>query len=182
MVVTARTFEDFALADPDRNWELHRGRLREKPGMSAKHNWTMFELGYQLRRQLDQRQFQVRVNAAHLHRPAATYYIPDVVVLPTALVQPFWEEQNLLEVYREPLPLVVEVWSPSTGDYDVDEKLPEYMARGDAEIWRLHPFARALKAWRRQPDGTYTLTEYTGGIVYPVALPSVAIDLDALFE
>jgi Uma2 family endonuclease len=44
-----------------------------------------------------------------------------------------------LELYVEPLPLVVEVWSPSTGQYDVDEKLPEYQRRGDLEIWRFHP-------------------------------------------
>lgn len=30
-----------------------------------------------------------------------------------------------LEVYDTPLPLVVEVWSPSTGSYDVDAKVPE---------------------------------------------------------
>jgi len=181
MVVTARTFEDFALADPDRNWEMHHGRLREKPGMSFDHNWQMTKLGFLLQSQLDMQEYQVRINAGHVHRPTATYYIPDVFVLPVRLGEPF-RGRHVLEVYRDPLPLVVEVWSPSTGDYDVDEKLPEYQARGDAEIWRLHPYERVLTAWRRQPDGTYAVSEYRGGIVYPVALPGVAVDLDALFE
>jgi Uma2 family endonuclease len=75
----------------------------------------------------------------------------------------------------------VEIWPRSTGDYDVEEKLPEYQRRGDLEIWRLHPYERTLTAWRRQPDGSYTETIYTGGVVHPVALPGVAIDLDALF-
>ncbi len=35
-------------------------------------------------------------------------------------------------------------------------------------------------AWRRQPDGTYTETRYTGGSIQPVALPGVSIDLDWL--
>lgn len=87
-----------------------------------------------------------------------------------------------LEVYEGPLPLVVEVWSPSTGEYDVDTKLPEYQRRGDLEIWRLHPFDRTLIAWRRQPDGSYSESQYTGGTVRPVALPGVAIDLDTLFD
>lgn len=80
-----------------------------------------------------------------------------------------------------PLPLVVEVSSPSTGDYDVDTKLPEYQRRGDLEIWRVHPYDHALTAWRRQPDGSYLEMGHTGGGVRPVALPGVAIDLDALF-
>lgn len=65
---------------------------------------------------------------------------------------------------------------------DVDSKLPEYQRRGDREIWRLHPFDRNLIAWRRQPDGSYSESHYTGGSVQPVALPGVTIDLDALFD
>ena len=79
------------------------------------------------------------------------------------------------------MPLVVEVWSPSTGDYDVETKLQEYQRRGDLEIWRIHPYEQTLTAWRRQPDGSYTETLYRGGRVQPVALPNVTIDLDDLF-
>jgi Uma2 family endonuclease len=76
---------------------------------------------------------------------------------------------------------VVEVWSPSTGGYDIDAKIPEYRRRGDLEIWRLHPFEKTLAAWRRQPDGSYTELILQGGTVQAVALPNVTIDLDALF-
>jgi Uma2 family endonuclease len=84
-------------------------------------------------------------------------------------------------VYTEPLPLVVEVWSPSTGRYDVDRNVPEYQRRGDLEIWRIHPLERTLTAWRRQPDGSYAETVYRSGTVEPVALSAVVIDLEALF-
>ncbi len=77
---------------------------------------------------------------------------------------------------------MVEVWSPATGEYDINAKLPEYQRRGDLEIWRIHPYDRTLTAWRQQPDGSYVESLYTGGTVRPVALPNVAIDLDALFE
>jgi Uma2 family endonuclease len=84
-------------------------------------------------------------------------------------------------VYREPVPLVVEIWSPSTGSYDIDGKIPEYMNRGDQEIWRLHPYERTLKGWRRQADGSYQEFILSRGIVEPVALSGVTIDLDRLF-
>ena len=67
-------------------------------------------------------------------------------------------------------------------DYDVERKLPEYRARGDLEIWRIHPYDRTLTAWRRQPDGSYLESVYRGGIVPVGSVPGVTIDLDALFD
>jgi Uma2 family endonuclease len=171
------------LEDPDGHWELDRGRLRQKLGMTAEHGFLMQELGFQLMRRLDHEQFLVYMNAPRLRTSSGSFYIPDVTVVPRAFNQRAREERCLrLEVYEEPLPLVVEVWSPSTGDYDVDVKLREYKLRGDAEIWRLHPYEHTLTAWRRQPDGSYTESAYHHGTVELVALLGVSIDLDALFE
>ena len=150
--------------------------------MSVEHNDAMTELSYQLRAQLDRARFRVRSNSARLHRPSLSYYIPDLLVVPTDLERSQRGRPGTLETYDSPLPLVVEVWSPSTGSYDVDSKLPEYQRRGDQEIWRIHPYERTLRAWRRQPDGTYSETLFHGGTVEPVALPGVSINLDALFE
>jgi Uma2 family endonuclease len=80
------------------------------------------------------------------------------------------------------LPLIVEVWSPSTGDYDFDAKVPIYQQRGDLEIWCIHPYERTLTAWRRQPEGSYEETMYRDGTITPVALPAVTIDLDTLLD
>jgi Uma2 family endonuclease len=88
----------------------------------------------------------------------------------------------MLAIFSGPLPLVVEVWSSSTGDYDVDTKLSVYQQRGDLEIWRIHPYERTLTAWRRQPDASYQETLHSDGTIKPMALPGVAIDLDALFD
>ena len=104
-----------------------------------------------------------------------------MAVIPLALAEPFRNRPDLLEVYAEPLPLVVEVWSPSTGDYDIDAKLSEYRRRGDHEIWRLHPFDRVQTVWRRRPDGGYDEAAFRGGIVAVESLRGVEIDLDALF-
>jgi Uma2 family endonuclease len=92
------------------------------------------------------------------------------------------EQPGSLDAYSDPLPLVVEVWSPSTGDYDIRAKIPVYRQRGDEGIRFIHPFGRTLTAWRRQADGSYLETTYRGGLVRPIALPGVVIDLDTLFD
>jgi Uma2 family endonuclease len=180
--INGETYERLALAEPDRKWELRDGVLREKPGMTSAHNWLELKLGYMLMSQLDWSVFQVRVDAGRVRRAEATYYIPDVFVIPTSLVTPLLDQQDVLEVYDQPLPLAVEVWSRSTGDYDVEGKLAVYQQRGDLEIWRIHPYERTLTTWRHQPDGRYEETVHREGIVRPTALPGVEIDLAALFE
>jgi Uma2 family endonuclease len=182
MPVSEQTYRQIALEDPSGHWELHCGTLRQKPPMTAEHNYVMTRLFESLIRQLDRREYDVRSNAGHVRRSAESYYIPDVFVVPMPLVQAQRGQQNLLETYEAPLPLVVEVWSPSTGDFDVDSELPEYQRRGDQEIWRIQPYDRTLTTWRRQPDGSYTETVYAGGSVRPVALTGVVIDLDSLFD
>lgn len=181
MPVTERTYQAIALEDPEGNWELHRGRLREKPAMSFGHNRELSGLVKQLVRQLDDVVFDVRFNSARLRRQDETYYIPDVFVLPIEYTAHFVDRPNALEVYDRPLPLVVEVWSPSTGDYDTDAKIPEYQRRGDLEIWRLHPFDRTLTVWRRRDNGAYDTFVVSGGTITPTALPGVVVNLDVLF-
>lgn len=181
MVATQLDFEQFALDHPEGRWELHRGQVREKPPMAHGHNRAQRRLMYQLIRQLDENDFVVSVEAGHVARTTTSYYIPDLFVIPADQLAAYEGRPRVLEVFREPLPLVVEVWSPSTGPYDIDEKLPEHIARGDRAIWRLHPFARTLKAWRRREDGGYDVVEFTGGTVALHALPGVTINLDALF-
>ena len=180
--VSGEAYERLALAEPDRKWELRDGVLREKPGMTAAHNDLEVTLGYMLMSQLDRAAYRVRIDAGRLQRPEATYFIPDVFVVPTAYVIPLMDQQDVLEVYDQPLPLVVEVWSRSTGDYDVEEKLAVYQQRGDLEIWRIHPYERTLTAWRSLPDGTYDETIHHEGIVSVATLPGVEIDLTALFD
>jgi Uma2 family endonuclease len=183
MTISAKTYEQVALEDPDGHWELECGRLRQKPAMTMKHGRSMRLLMVHLARQLDLAEYEVEMDFSRLRVPSGQFYIPDLAVIPTAYVeQGIAEQPNRLDVYEQPLPLVVEVWSPSTGDYDVEVKLRGYQERGDVEIWRLHPIERTLTAWRRQPDGSYVETVYREGVVEPVALPGVRIELSAIFR
>ena len=175
-----QAYRELALTDAGKHTELWDGEPREKPPMSVGHTWAMTKLGFLLMGQLAWDEYQVRVDSGRLRRSARQYFIPDVMVIPTAFVRDLGGA-DALDVYDRPLPLVVEVWSPSTGDYDVTEKLAEYQRRGDGEIWYLHSSERTLTAWRRQPDGGYTEMVCREGEVRPVSLPGVVIDLAALF-
>jgi Uma2 family endonuclease len=105
--------------------------------------------------------------------------LPDVYIVPRhPIVTPLDE----FEVFVDPLPFLAEVWSPSTGGYDIDKKLPEYRKSGDREIWRLHPFEKSVTAWRRQSDGDYTETVLTSGIVHLHALPEIRVRIEKLFD
>jgi Uma2 family endonuclease len=181
MPVSEADFRQLALEEPDAQWELHCGSLRRKPGMTAQHNRTMTRLAGFLFQQLDPNEYDVRCNSGHVRRSADRYYIPDVAVIPVALVRPQLD-QRTLEVYDDPLPLVVEVWSPSTGDYDIETKLRGYQERGDLEIWRIHPYERTLTARRRSLDGSYAAAVYRGGRVPAATLPNVVVDLDELLS
>src|SRR4051812_35662014 len=103
--VSEVNYELLALSDPVRKWELRDGVLREKPGMTFDHNWIASKLAYSLLSQLDWSTYQTRVNAGRLYRPGATYFIPDVFVLPAAFGALLMHRPDVLEVYDQPLPL-----------------------------------------------------------------------------
>lgn len=181
MSISEATYARVAMEDPEGQWELVCGRLRSKPSMTMEHNRTSRRLMTRLVRQLDERDYAVSLDQSRVRISSGSFYVPDVCVIPLVLEQRLGEQPGTFEVYDDPLPLVVEVWSPSTGDYDVEQKLKEYQLRLDREIWRLHPYEKTLTVWRRQPDDTYTETLYRGGTIQPVALPGVTIDIDALW-
>jgi len=131
--------------------------------------------------------YQADYRVAHNHaRTAATrrhlLRYRTSLSCPRSSWTPHRGEKESLESYSEPIPLVVEVWSPSTGRYDARDKLDGYKLRGDLEIWLIDPYAFTLVAHRRQPDGTYTRRDFArGDVVEPVALAGVRIDLEQLF-
>jgi len=178
--ISEKTFLKRVLADPSGGWELDYGVLRQKPPMTMEHNHLQSLVAALLSRQLDLTTYEVR-QAGHARVASDSYYIPDVFVLPVELLHRGRHRPDVVDAHDEPFPLVVEIWSPSTGGYDVNAKLPEYQRRGDQEIWYIHPYERTLRAWRRQPDGSYVESPHTNGQIQPVALPGVTIDLDILF-
>ena len=93
-------------------------------------DWAAVKLGHFLLTQLDWNVYQVRVNAGHVHRTTESYLVPDVLVVPVAMGHGLRGRLDRLEVFDAPLPLVVEVWSPSTGGYGVDTSWPSTRRAG----------------------------------------------------
>jgi Uma2 family endonuclease len=148
--------------------------------MTQEHNSAARRLAMLLARQLEADEFEVGTNAGYAARDEANSFLPDVVVIPIRMIHAAGGTMKL-EAYTDPLPFIAEVWSPSTGAYDVDTKFPEYKQRGDLEIWRIHPYERTVTAWRRRTDGSYSEATYVEGDVSVESLPGVAIHIESLF-
>ena len=97
--MSEETYRQFALGDPQGQWELHHGQLREKPGMSVEHGGVMDASGGVAPNQLDRNEYRVRATHARLRRSADTYYVPDIAVIPTAVVQALLEHPGSLDAY-----------------------------------------------------------------------------------
>jgi Uma2 family endonuclease len=180
--ISEQEYRELALTDEGRLVELWDGVPREKPWMSMMHGDVVAYLGIALANQLDRRAYRVNFNEGRARISERNYFIPDVAVIPAAFKTPYEHDPRSLNAFADPLPLVVEVWSRTTGHYDFVVKLQGYRERGDAEIWFIHPYERTLTAWRKQADGNYEEVLYRGGVIHVMSLPGVAIDLDALLD
>src|SRR5215217_6266127 len=121
--INEQEYRELALNEADRLWGLWDGVPREKPLMSMKHEDVASYLGAALITQLDRRLYRVNINACRARISPRSYYIPDVVVIPASYKLPFEDDPRAFNAFAGALPLVVEVWSPSTGHYDVATKL-----------------------------------------------------------
>jgi Uma2 family endonuclease len=182
MPISEETYRRVVLEDTDSVWELRCGRLVEKPLMTTEHNETARNLHAMLVQQLPLAEYSVGTENLRLRRINGDHFVPDVCVVPKAMIRRLKERPGTFEVYNDPVPFVTEVWSPSTGRYDVATKLGEYRERGDLEIWFIHPYDRTLRVWCKQGDGSYTESFHTSGIVQLASLPGVSINLEELFE
>jgi hypothetical protein len=82
--------------------------------MRIRHGEIPMLLGQVLLSRLDRSEYSVLAEL-RVRRPTATVFMPDVMVVPTAYSEDI-RDRPVLAIYSEPLPLVVEVWSPSTGN------------------------------------------------------------------
>ena len=180
--VSEAAYRQLAMRDDYALVELYRGHLREKPAMSVQLGDVMDYLLGQLYSQVDTRNYRIRVQHARLRVSSDTYLIPDIAIVPHALTEALRQQRPTLDAYSAPLPLVIEIWSPSTGTYDLTEKLAAYQERGNREIWNVHPYARTLTSWIRKPDGTYDEVVRLSGHVSPLSIAGVTIEIDRLFS
>src|SRR5579885_1335590 len=112
MTVSVKTYEQVALEDSDEQWELICGRLRAKPPMTFAHNAIPRLLTDMFREWSEWSEYVTAENSARLRVSTGSFLVPDLCVIPRQLWRRHIREQaEELEIYAEPLPLVVEVWS-----------------------------------------------------------------------
>lgn len=162
-------------------WELHGGRLVQKPALSSVQREIVSRLARQLLAQLDAAEYEVRVNDCRVRGPDGTIHVPDLLVVPGAHGESSAGRSGV-PILAKPVPFVVEVWRPADSGYDVDARISVYQQRGDLEIWLLHPLERSLTSWVRQADGTYTETIYQVGAALPAPRVGGPIDRGPRFD
>jgi Uma2 family endonuclease len=99
-----------------------------------------------------------------IHLATCRCFAPDAFFLLQARVpQPLPEDQ-----FEGPPDLIVEVLSPSTRTYDLDEKLPAYQEAGVPEIWYVDPDQEQVTIHRRRRRTYATDTVANGRVTSSV--------------
>ena len=93
--------------------------------MSVEHGGIMMEQALSLGTQLKRDEYEFRINHAKLMRSELPCDVPDLAVISAGLIRALPATPGSLDAYAAPPPLVVETWSPSTGDSDIERKLPQ---------------------------------------------------------
>lgn len=183
VAISFRTYAQLALEDAESRWELVDGNTRRKPPESFLHGMVIDGLVEQLVPQLRGTAFRMSINHARVMIDSHHILLPDLVVVPRAVsARAARERPNALETYHTSLPLVIDVWTPATAEFNVEARLPEYRRACAEEIWLVHPAARAVTTWVRRASGAYEEVIRTAGIVKAARLPDLALDLNALFS
>ena len=159
MPVSDELFRQVVREDRTGLWELICRGLQRKPVMSPRRIGIVTYVGATLAAELPYDEFRVCVNEVYLCAGTEHRLIPDIAVVPRRTVGDGFERMFV----DTPVPLVVDTWSEMIEGHDLDTKTWQYQARGDNEIWLIHPYERTATTWRRQPDGTYTETVVRGG-------------------
>ena len=98
--MSEEAYRRFALGDPQGQWELYRGQLREKPGMSVEHGDVMDAPGRRCSTiNSTETSFVSEPTMRACGDPLDTYYVPDIAVIPTAVVQALRERPGSLDAY-----------------------------------------------------------------------------------
>ena len=165
-----------AMPDDGRHYELIDGEIVVAAAPGEPHMETQFALIY------------VLTPLERIHHLGKLYIAPYDIHLPTGdLVQPDlfflttarWSLRRGTHVEGAP-DLIFEIVSPSSRMRDFVEKLRIYAASGVPEYWIVDPVYRTVEALSLK-DGVYERIPQVGSVVRSLVLPSLEIDVDALF-
>ncbi|HYD09139.1 MAG TPA: Uma2 family endonuclease [Acidimicrobiales bacterium] len=143
------TVADLELIDDERNrYELCDGALVVTPAPGDLHQRILRKLVVALDGRFEPE--DELLPGVGIHFTDTWYRIPDLVVMPTALVG--------ADRTAVPPSLVIEIVSPSTNTIDREHKRVEYARFGVPEYWLVDPEARTITALVLR-DGAYVEAE-----------------------
>jgi Uma2 family endonuclease len=167
---------EVGILPPDARVELIEGEIIDMPPIGTGHGGTVMQLNELLRdaaRGRAQVLVQSEIRLSDISEPQ-----PDF-----ALVKP------RADFYKKKHPgpadtlLIIEV-SESSLRYDLQVKAPLYARHGIPEYWVIDLKGRQVRFFRSPQSGQYADVSSTGtpGVVAPVALPEVQIDLTHVLD
>ena len=161
---------------PDARVELIEGEIIDMAPIGFEHAWVVLELNRRLIQAAGDLAMvlpQSGVRLSDISEPQ-----PDFALLKP----PVASYRKRIAAAADTF-LLIEV-SDSTLRYDLQVKAPLYARHGVPEYWILDWNGRQLRSFRAPADGQYTEVTSTSepGLVAPLALPSVQIDLTTLWD
>lgn len=138
--------------------EFFKGEMFAMVGASRKHNLITFNIGGELRKQLQNRSCEAYISDMRVKvDPTGLYTYPDVVVV---CGEPQFEDQEL-DTLLNPT-VLIEVLSESTEAYDRGRKFEHYRNLDSLSNYLLIAQDKPhVEHYTRQPDNQWLLSETT---------------------
>jgi Uma2 family endonuclease len=157
--------------------EVVNGEIRKMPPNKILHADTVENLADLLKASVDREIIQVRVSTFGLvvSRDPLTTRVTDIAVFVRNQVV---EQDGYVHSAAE---LIVEVLSPANTRVERAEKLKDYESLGVPEVWVVSPEARTVEVLSLQNGRLNTTGLVREGQLNPTHLPSVAIDVTAIW-
>ena len=178
-------YEDSLTMPENRFEEIVHGEVRIMPPPNPRHVDLIDELLRILLSQIDRREYRVTSSGAGLgvERIPLTYRIPDLMVFRADAYRRDRAETAGIGPYIWTVPeLIVECLSPSNRKGSVQQLLADYARIGVPEVWLLDPKLPQFTSYRYESDALKQWLATESGLVTPLRLPNVAVDLSVLWE
>jgi Uma2 family endonuclease len=178
------TYEDSLSMPENRFEEIVHGESRIMPPAIKKHVYLIEELAIILRSQLNRQEYRVTAAGAGLgiERAPLTYRVPDLMVFRAEAIRQDSAQTAHNDPYIWTVPeLVVECLSPSNRKGPIQELLADYARIAVPEVWILVPGLPQFTPFRYESGALKPWLITEAGLVSPLLLPNVTVDLADLW-
>jgi Uma2 family endonuclease len=177
-------YEDSLTMPENKLEEIVHGESRVMPPAIKNHVYLVERLADALRVHLDRREYYVTIAGAGLGiaRVPLTYRAPDLMLLRTAALRQDRAKTAQNDPYIWAVPeLIVECLSPSNRKGSIQELLADYARIAAPEVWLLDPKLPQFTSYRYESGALKPWLATESGLVTPLLLPNVAVDLAELW-